>query len=231
MTRGAWSTRSRSWRTSSTRRCPGVPDSATVFRADLETRRVDTLARIRVGGSMGMFTRDDGITRVYAEPVAMPDNYAQLSDGSIAIVRGHDYHVDWILPDGSMKSTPRLPFDWKRLTDADKQRLIDSTAEATVAAMAAAFRARCGDSIGIRPGESPCRARGSRARRGLGRRRTGPECGTTKTRIPSARAEGSPRLLPGDPSRMPRHPTWTETCGSSRRRRRSRSRESSCTTS
>jgi hypothetical protein len=114
---------------------PGVPDSATLFRADLETRHVDTLARIRVGGSMGMFTRDDGVTRVYAEPVAMVDNYAQLSDGSIAIVRGYDYHVDWILPDGAMKTTPKMPFDWKRMTDAEKQRLIDSTAEATVATM------------------------------------------------------------------------------------------------
>jgi hypothetical protein len=114
---------------------PGVPDSTTLLRADLETRRIDTLARMRIGGSMGMFTRDDGVTRVYAEPVAMVDNYAQLSDGSIAIVRGYDYHVDWILPDGSMKSTPKLPFDWKRMTDSDKQRLIDSTAEATVATM------------------------------------------------------------------------------------------------
>ncbi|MDQ6612107.1 MAG: hypothetical protein M3Y64_06715, partial [Gemmatimonadota bacterium] len=38
----------------------------------------------------------------------------------------HDYHVDLIHPDGKMTSTEKLPFDWKRLTDADKQALIDS---------------------------------------------------------------------------------------------------------
>jgi hypothetical protein len=113
-------------------RMPGAADSETVFRADLDARRVDTLARIRVTGSVGM-SAHDGVTQLHAEPVANVDNYAQLSDGSIAIVRGHDYHVDWILPDGTKRSTPKLPFDWKRMTDEDKLRLIDSTAEATLA--------------------------------------------------------------------------------------------------
>lgn len=51
---------------------------------------------------------------------------APLSDGTVAIVRGQDYHVDFIMPDGSRFSGPKLPFDWKRLSDADKQALIDS---------------------------------------------------------------------------------------------------------
>jgi hypothetical protein len=41
-------------------------------------------------------------------------------------VRGYDYHVDWIDADGVRSSSPRLPFDWRRLTDTDKQRLSDS---------------------------------------------------------------------------------------------------------
>jgi hypothetical protein len=42
------------------------------------------------------------------------------------VLRGHDYHIDWIHADGTTHSTPKLPFDWKRLTDEDKQKLIDS---------------------------------------------------------------------------------------------------------
>ena len=50
-----------------------------------------------------------------------PDDWAILSDGSLAIVRPNDYHIDWVYPDGRRVSTPKMPFDWRRLTDADKQ--------------------------------------------------------------------------------------------------------------
>ena len=50
-----------------------------------------------------------------------------MSDGTIILVRGHDYHVDVVLPNGTRKFTDTLPFDWKHLTDDDKHRLMDST--------------------------------------------------------------------------------------------------------
>ena len=34
-------------------------------------------------------------------------------DGSVAILRGRDYHIDWINADGSRVSSPKMPFDWK----------------------------------------------------------------------------------------------------------------------
>jgi len=49
-----------------------------------------------------------------------------MADGSIAIVRGHDYHVDFIRPDGTRESAAKMPFDWRRLTDEDKVAFIDS---------------------------------------------------------------------------------------------------------
>jgi hypothetical protein len=55
------------------------------------------------------------------------DDWAVLSDGSIALVRGSDYHIDWIRPGGARTSTPKMPFDWRRVTTEDKQRLLDST--------------------------------------------------------------------------------------------------------
>jgi hypothetical protein len=54
------------------------------------------------------------------------DQWTMLRDGTVAIVRGTDYHVDWIDSSGRMSSTPKMPFDWKHLDDAQKNQLIDS---------------------------------------------------------------------------------------------------------
>ena len=49
-----------------------------------------------------------------------------MPDGTIAIVRGHDYHIDWLNPDGTRWSSPKMSFDWRRVDEAGKQKLIDS---------------------------------------------------------------------------------------------------------
>jgi len=116
------------------------PDSAVIMRADFDTRRIDTLGRVRVpqGGKLSAMRTPDGRAGLLTtiNPLQAVDEWALLSDGTIALVRGHDYHVDWIQPDGSTSATTKLPFDWKRLTDDDKQKLVDS-ARASEAAKAA----------------------------------------------------------------------------------------------
>ena len=122
------------------------PDSTPVLRADLDARRVDTIGR--VAKNEGEYTRLDQtdpkkiIRTVIVNPLPSPDEWAVFSDGSVAFVRGHDYHIDFVRPDGSTSSTPKLPFDWKRLTDDDKQKLLDSASAAHAAqnALAAATR-------------------------------------------------------------------------------------------
>ncbi len=106
------------------------PDSAPIVRANFETRTVDTIGRVKIqSGSRVSMTQDaNGKMEMKAivNPLPTVDEWAVLSDGSIAFVRGHDYHIDWIRPDGKTSSSAKLPFDWKRLTDDDKQKLIDS---------------------------------------------------------------------------------------------------------
>jgi hypothetical protein len=105
-------------------------DSLPLIRGDLTTRRVDTIAGLRNGSAKRTATTTDAKgaewNTSYVNPMIPGDEWALLSDGTIAIVRGHDYHIDWIAPDGAMTSTPKLPFDWKRLTDEDKKRVRDS---------------------------------------------------------------------------------------------------------
>lgn len=117
-----------------------VPDSAPVVRADFDTRRVDTLGNVKVqSGNRAVLTQDANgkmIAKTTINPLITVDEWAVLSDGTIAFVRGHDYHIDYLYPDGRKASTPKLPFDWKQLTDTDKQALIDSAKavlDATVA--------------------------------------------------------------------------------------------------
>jgi hypothetical protein len=107
-----------------------VSDSAPLLRANFDTRKVDTIGRLKVqsGNRPNMMMDASGkmALKLIINPINTVDEWSVLSDGTIALVRGHDYHVDLIAPDGTASSAPKLPFDWKRLTDEDKQALIDS---------------------------------------------------------------------------------------------------------
>ena len=123
---------------------PELPDSSAIVRVDLATRKLDTAAFFKISKvKMNMTQSDKGGMMMTSEinPMQTLDDWAVLADGSIAIVRGRDYHIDWIAPDGSMASSPKMAFDWQRLTDEDKVAVIDS-------AKAAAERTRSAINIG-----------------------------------------------------------------------------------
>lgn len=119
----------------------GFDDSVKVMRVDLELRRVDTIGRVSrpLAKATAPTKAANGVTyTMYAiDPIRTVDEVAVLGDGSVALVRGQDYHIDWVRPDGRTESTPKMPFDWRRLTDEDKQKLIDSTRAAQNALLAA----------------------------------------------------------------------------------------------
>jgi hypothetical protein len=105
------------------------PDSTPVIRADFEARTIDTIGRVKtLADQRTVILPVDGkqVVKTTINPLTSLDEWAVLSDGSVAFVRGADYHIDWLHPDESRTSSAKLPFDWKRLTDEDKQRLIDS---------------------------------------------------------------------------------------------------------
>lgn len=109
---------------------PEMPDSAAVVRVDLATRAVDTAGFTKIPKVKMDMQRDEATGRfsftVQMNPLPIVDEWAVLSDGSVAFVRGRDYHVDWVRPDGSRSSSPKIPFEWQRLTDEDKVAFIDS---------------------------------------------------------------------------------------------------------
>jgi hypothetical protein len=119
------------------------PDSAVIVRADFVNRTVDTLALMRTSTGRRLqilppAASGERIARTTVNPLPQLDDWAVLSTGDIALIRGSDYHVDWIRADGSKASTPKMTFDWRKLTDDDKQRLIDSARKAFADMQAAA---------------------------------------------------------------------------------------------
>jgi hypothetical protein len=136
---------------------PPQPDSAALVRFDLATRKLDTAAFFRIPKfSMTMSrTPNGGITVTSTfNPLPLADDWAILSDGTIAVVRGKDFHIDWISPEGTMTSAPKIPFEWQRLTDEDKVAFMDSVKPAIEKALASAELAFGGAREGGRGGRA-----------------------------------------------------------------------------
>jgi hypothetical protein len=107
---------------------PDIPDSAAIVRIDLATRKLDTLGFIKTPKIKFDVVRDDNGVRVtsQANPLPVIDDWAVLPDGTVALVRGRDYHIDFVTPEGKLVNAPKIPFEWQRLTDEDKVAFLDS---------------------------------------------------------------------------------------------------------
>lgn len=106
------------------------PDSAPLVRFDLLTRKLDTIAFLKVPvNNVRMAQADDGKMNVLVtvNPLPVADDWSLMADGSVAVVRARDYHVDWIRANGTKDSTGKVPFDWKRMTEEEKTAFLDST--------------------------------------------------------------------------------------------------------
>lgn len=105
------------------------PDSLPILRSNFDTRKTDTVTFVRVPkNEFATQPTPEGGTRVITKinPLPQADDWALLSDGTVAVVRVLDYHVDWYTPDGKHAASPKLPFDWKQLKDEEKAKIIDS---------------------------------------------------------------------------------------------------------
>ncbi|MFL5606763.1 MAG: hypothetical protein ACJ8AD_09990 [Gemmatimonadaceae bacterium] len=119
---------------------PPPPESAAVIRYDLAARKLDTAGFFKLPKvTMTTSTDANGGVRRQAQmnPLPVVDDWAVLSDGTIAFVRGQDYHVDFVGPDGTRTTGSKIPYEWQRMTDEDKVAFVDSTRAAVMRARAA----------------------------------------------------------------------------------------------
>ena len=117
---------------------PQEPDSAFIVGIDIDTRKLDTVGSLRTPKSDFTVRLQPGGGFDFIQsinPLPSTDEWAVLSDGSVAFVRGIDYRIDYLNPDGTWTSSPKVPYDWQRVGEADKKRIVDSlrTAQSRIA--------------------------------------------------------------------------------------------------
>jgi len=111
--------------------------TAPILRLNLTTGVTDTLAHVRVSAPRMKIDGDPtNLTSMKMSMVVDPfptiDDWALLPDGTLAIIRGGDYHIDWIAPDGKKTSSPPMPYVRVPLTDSVKQHYLDAMKKADV---------------------------------------------------------------------------------------------------
>jgi hypothetical protein len=122
---------------------PTPPDSSALVRFDLTTRKLDTVGFFKIAKSNFSMTQDaNGRMNVSftMNPLPVVDDWAVMSDGTVAFVRGRDYHVDFVDAGGVKRTADKIPYEWQRMNDDDKSRFLDSAKaaiERTRAAVAA----------------------------------------------------------------------------------------------
>jgi hypothetical protein len=132
---------------------PGAPpitlldgDSTLIVRANLVTRKVDTVARVRAMAAARIGPSDTpgcvSVTNL-TNPLPMADAWTVMGDGTVAVVREYDYHIDWYAVDGTRVSTPKIAHTWTPLSDDKKVAFMDSLrrADSVSAAQLQAARA------------------------------------------------------------------------------------------
>jgi hypothetical protein len=109
------------------------PDTVPVVRFDLASRSLDTAGFFKVYRPQMSVTQtaNGGIMMSSKQnPIPTVDDWALLSDGTIAFVKGTDYSITWVDPDGSKRTTGKVPYEWQRLDEDGKTALLDSARKA-----------------------------------------------------------------------------------------------------
>ena len=112
---------------------PEFPDSAPVVRFDLGARTLDTAGFFKIERRNMTVTQtaSGGMMMTNTiNPIPTVDDWALLSDGTIAFIKGADYSIHWVAPDGSKSTTGKVPYEWQRLDEDGKIALLDSARKA-----------------------------------------------------------------------------------------------------
>lgn len=115
----------------------GSPDTAAIVALDFKTGATIPVAYVRVAGNSAIMEADassPGTMKMHMKSPPFPviDDWVLTPDGTLAVIRGADLHIDWIAPNGTRRATPPIPYARQAVTDSDKvtllnrQHLIDS---------------------------------------------------------------------------------------------------------
>jgi hypothetical protein len=139
---------------------PSFPDSVPVVRFDLGKRSLDTAGFFKVNRpNMTVTQTASGGMSMSSQmnPIPTVDDWALLSDGTVAFIKGADYSITWVSPDGERRSTGKVPYEWQRLDEDGKHALLDSARKAMEEARERAMQqmAAGGTPTGMAAGAAP----------------------------------------------------------------------------
>jgi hypothetical protein len=103
----------------------GMPDSLAIVAFDPKTGGTMPVAHIRVAGMTTTMVPNPSTpgafsSRMKSVPFPIVDDWVMTPDGTLAIIRGADLHIDWIAADGKIRSTPPIPYARHAVSDSDK---------------------------------------------------------------------------------------------------------------
>ena len=100
-------------------------DSSALVRFARGSTVEDTLGYIHLSPRKIDIAQANGAIRsvsIVIPPFPSQDGWVAFPDGAVALVRTHDYHVDWVLADGKRVAGRSIPFTPVKVTDADKKK-------------------------------------------------------------------------------------------------------------
>ena len=100
-------------------------DSFSIVRTPVGDSRLDTLGWVSQSKFFNVVLAGKVPGMQAGNPLPEIDHWTVLADGTVAVVRAHDFHIDWIAPDGGVTASPRLAHEWTHLTDSMKAAIVD----------------------------------------------------------------------------------------------------------
>ena len=111
----------------------GAVDTFPLVRQMLTSSIADTIVWLRNPPNASEISGTTGAFRINAmRPFESSDAWVAFPNGRVVIVRGADYHLDAIQPNGSVTRGAPVPYTPIRVTEADKRQWRDARTGATV---------------------------------------------------------------------------------------------------
>jgi hypothetical protein len=105
----------------------GMRDSASVARFDRQSEDIVDLARIKIQDTKRQESGSGNNRNISIEPIPLSpqDAWGVAPDGSLAVARSSDYHIEWIRPDGRIVRGPAVAYEPVRVGTAEQEEYFE----------------------------------------------------------------------------------------------------------
>jgi hypothetical protein len=103
-----------------------LPDSGAVLRISRASMAVDTVASFKLEDRVQTTSggANDRSVRIERIPLSPEDSWGIAADGSVAVARVADYHIEWFGPDGGVTIGEPMPSDPVTIGTAEKEEWV-----------------------------------------------------------------------------------------------------------